>query len=285
MARPPGSRISGGTPAPQLRQRRSSVNTASTPGSASAARGVDPDDRARGRAGLRTRASVDGAGQADVVDVAAAAGDEAAVFLALDRRADHARDFQVFVPPGLQVSVDVGHEIGPALAEHDLQIRGLEAHVLVAVDDLGRARHAVPLSEHRFDALAGAVLEEHLHLALQDEEDLFDLVTVRRVALARRHEHDAEREVLGRNVAAIGLAGGAVADEAVLSAAIAIHARVGERVPVSGSVSPTRDLAIEKSGQRFSHARILLRPRLRRSGRILSEPPRRLGAHGMSEAI
>jgi hypothetical protein len=34
----------------------------------------------------------------------------------------------------------------------------------------------------------------------------------------RRHEHDAQREVLGGNVATVGLAGGAVTDEAVLRA-------------------------------------------------------------------
>src|SRR4029453_6721984 len=152
----------------------------------------------------------------------------------------------MFVPPGLQSSIDVGHEVGPALAEHDLHVGGLEPDVLVAMDDLGGAPHTVPLSEHGLDALAGAVLEEDLHLALQDEEDLFDLVPVGRVALARRHEHDAQREVLGRNIAAIGFTGGPVADEAVLSATIAVHARVRERVPVSLSVSPTRDLTLEK---------------------------------------
>ena len=89
------------------------------------------------------------------------------------------------------------------------------------------------------------VSSEDPFLALQDEEDLFDLVPVRRVALARRHEHDAQREVLGRNIAAVGLAGGSVADEAVLSATIAVHARIGERVPVSCSVSPTCDLPLE----------------------------------------
>jgi hypothetical protein len=59
--------------------------------------------------------------------------------------------------------------------------------------------------------------------------------------------------VLGRNIAAIGLAGGPVADEAVLRATIAVHARVREGVPVSFSVSPTRDLTLEKFCQRFCH--------------------------------
>ena len=91
-------------------------------------------------------------------------------------------------------------------------------------------------AEHGLHLLAGAVLEEDAHLAAQDEEDLFDLVGVGGVALARRHEHDAEREVLGGNVVAIGLAGGAVADEAVLRSTIALDARIGERIPVSCSV-------------------------------------------------
>src|SRR4029450_13211742 len=46
----------------------------------------------------------------------------------------------MFVPPGMQSSIDVGHEVGPALAEHDLQVGGLEGDLLVAVAALGGAR-------------------------------------------------------------------------------------------------------------------------------------------------
>ena len=55
--------------------------------------GVDPDDP-RVSVGTANQGRVDGVGQADVIHVAAAAGEQAPVFLALDRRADHARDFK-----------------------------------------------------------------------------------------------------------------------------------------------------------------------------------------------
>ena len=48
---------------------------------------------------------------------------------------------------GLERAVGVRHEVGPALAEHHLKIGGLEADVVVAVDHVGRARHAVPWAE------------------------------------------------------------------------------------------------------------------------------------------
>jgi hypothetical protein len=150
----------------------------------------------------------------------------------------------VHVAPRLQALVDVGHQIGLRLAEHDLKVGGLEADVFEAVDDVGRRRDAVPLAEHRLHPLALAVLEEDAHLAAQDEEDLLHLVGVGGVALARRHEHDAQREVLGGDHARVLLARGARADEAMLGATVSLHARVGERVPVALTVHEARDLSM-----------------------------------------
>ena len=117
------------------------------------------------------------------------------------------------------------------------------------------------------------VLEEDAHLATQDEEDLLDLVRVRGVALAGRNEHHAEREVLGRDVAAIGLTRGAVADEAMLRAPISVNTRISECVPVGDSVSPTRDLAIEQLRQRLSHGDVLqVRNSIRANAQEISEP-------------
>src|ERR1051325_1078375 len=148
--------------------------------------------------------------------------------------------------PG-EIFVDVAHELRLRRAEHDLQVRRLEADVLVAVDDVRRAGDAVPRAEHGLHALARAVLEEDLHLALQDEEDFLDLVRVRGVALARRNEHDAQREVLGRDeIRAAVLSGAAGADEPVLRAAVAVDARVGERVPVGRALDEARDLPGEE---------------------------------------
>src|SRR4029450_1179438 len=114
-----------------------------------------------------------------------------------------------------------------------------------------RAGHAVPLAENGLDALTVPVFEEDTYLAAQDEEDLLHLVRMGGVALAGRHEHDAEGEVLGRNVATVGLARGPVADEAMLGAPIAVDACIGECVPVGDSVSPTCDLPLEQLRQRF----------------------------------
>ena len=55
---------------------------------------------------------------------------------------------------------------------------------------------------------------------------------VRGIALTRRDEHDAERELPGGNRTRVGLAGGAAADVAVLSPPVALDPRVGEGVPV-----------------------------------------------------
>jgi hypothetical protein len=94
--------------------------------------------------------------------------------------------------------------------------------------------------------VTGAVLDEHQHLALEDEEDLLDLVGVRRVALAGRDEHHREREVLRRDHAGVGLAGGAGADEAVLRALEALDARVGEGVPVGAALGETGHVGAEQ---------------------------------------
>jgi hypothetical protein len=161
---------------------------------------------------------------------------------------------EVLVAAAREVGVGVAHELGPRRAQHDLKVCGLQAGVLVAVDDVGRARHTVPRAQHGVHAVAGAVLEEDAHRALQDEEDLLDLVGVGGVALAGRHEHDAQREVLGGDeVAPLVLAGAAGADVAVLGAAVAVDAGVGEGVPVRGAVDEPGHLAGQQGAQRFGH--------------------------------
>ncbi len=65
---------------------------------------------------------------------------------------------------------------------------------------------------------------------------------------------------VGRDeVGAAVLAGAARADEAMLRAAVAVHARVGERVPVGLAVDEACDLALEElveigHGQRLASA-------------------------------
>src|SRR6185312_7204982 len=77
------------------------------------------------------------------------------------------------------------------------------------------------------------VLDEYVEEALQHEENLLDLVGVRRVALAGLDVHDREREILRRNDGRIVmLAGPAGADETVLRALEALDLGVLERGPV-----------------------------------------------------
>src|SRR5262249_39841036 len=82
-------------------------------------------------------------------------------------RHSHAGSPEVRVALGLQPRIRVAHEVGTGAAEHHLQVGGLEADVLEAVDDVGRRGDAVPAPEHGLLAMAGAVLEEDLHLAVE----------------------------------------------------------------------------------------------------------------------
>src|ERR1051326_2273422 len=80
-------------------------------------------------------------------------------------------------------------------------------------------------------------------MALQHEEALLDLVSVRGVALADRHIHDRQREVAGRDDVRVGvLAGAAGADEAVLRALEALDLGVLERGPVALLLAEAADV-------------------------------------------
>src|SRR5262249_57355429 len=103
------------------------------------------------------------------------------------------------------------------------------------------ARDTFPGPKPGGDALAALVLNEDVEKALEHEEAFLDLMGVGGVALPRRHVHDREREVLGRDHARIAmLAGAAGADEAMLRAPIALH--LGVLVPC-----PLRRLLAEAS--------------------------------------
>src|SRR5436309_3368232 len=121
------------------------------------------------------------------------------------------------VATAVEVVVGVTHRLGAAAAEHDLHIDRLQPVVLEAVYHPGWAGEAFPRRQLAVDAAPGLVLEEDRQIALQDEEHLLDLVGMRRIALAGRHEHDAESEAARRDDArVVVLAGAAGADEAVL---------------------------------------------------------------------
>ena len=153
----------------------------------------------------------------------------------------------------LERGVGIGHEIGARLAQHHLEVCGLEADVDEAVDGVGWAGHAVPRTQHRLDPVAGAVLEEDLDLPAEDEEHLFDFVRVRGIALTGRDEHHAEGEVLRRDDACVGLTRGAAPDEAMLGAPVPVDARVGEGIPIPLAIGEARHLAGQEIIQRLRH--------------------------------
>src|SRR5215831_8860131 len=143
----------------------------------------------------------------------------------------------------VELVVRVTHRLRLAAAEHHLEIDRLERIVLVAMDDSGRARDAFPGPEPRGDALAALILHEHVEIALQHEEAFLDFVSMRGIALTGWHEHDREREVLGRDHGRIiVLAGTAGADEAVLGALVALDLGVLEGSPVGLLVAKATDI-------------------------------------------
>src|SRR5262245_31158864 len=110
------------------------------------------------------------------------------------------------------------------------------------MDHARGTREALPGSKPRGDALAGLILDEDVEMALQHEKALLDLVGVRGIALPRRHEHDRERKVLGRDHGRIVvLAGAAGADEAVLRALVAFDLGVLECRPVGAFLAVAPD--------------------------------------------
>src|SRR5215510_5027069 len=144
----------------------------------------------------------------------------------------------------VELVVRVTHRLRLAAAEHHLEIDRLERVILIAMDDTSRTRDALPWPEPRGDALAALILHEHIEIALQHEEALLDLMGMRGVALAGRHEHDREREVPGRDHSRIiVLAGTAGADETMLGALVTLDLGVLEGGPVGLFLAKPPDMS------------------------------------------
>src|SRR5262249_44378144 len=143
-----------------------------------------------------------------------------------------------------QFFIRIAHGFGFAATQQDLEVHGLEAVILIAMDNARRARDAIPSAEARGDALAGFILHEHIEESLQHEEAFFDLVGVGRVALAGMHEHDREGEIAGRNDRRITMfAGAAGTDEAMLRPLVALDLGVLEGGPVGLAVAESAHIA------------------------------------------
>src|SRR5262249_9840675 len=70
------------------------------------------------------------------------------------QRARCSHSLQVRIPPLVELVVGVAHGLGLAASKHDLEIDRPQAVVLIAVDDAGGTRDALPWAETRGDALA-----------------------------------------------------------------------------------------------------------------------------------
>src|SRR3954447_21238084 len=125
------------------------------------------------------------------------------------------------IAPLVEVLVGIAHGLGLAATEHHLEIDRPEAVILIAVNHPGRARDAFPGTKPCGQTLAALILDEHVEEAVQHEEALLHLVSVRGVALPGLHIHDRQGEVICRNDARVSvLAGTAGTDETVLRALV-----------------------------------------------------------------
>src|SRR5215469_18138372 len=145
----------------------------------------------------------------------------------------------------VELVIGVAHRLRTAAAEHDLHIDRFETVVLKAVNDPGRAGDAFPRAQLAAHLPPVFVLEKDGQISLQDKKDLLDLVSVRRVALPRRHIHDAEGKAARRyRVRVIVLAGPTGADKAMLRAAVAFDLGVLEGFPIGLLVAKPPDIAL-----------------------------------------
>src|ERR1043165_3800494 len=101
-----------------------------------------------------------------------------------------------------------------ALSKHHLHEHRFAGVVLVTVNDPARTGDAVPLIQDLLDPFAFGGFEENRQLPLEYEEDLFDLMRMSGISLARGHFHDAEREAALRDDAGLRAAIG-VSDELI----------------------------------------------------------------------
>ena len=149
------------------------------------------------------------------------------------------------VSPPVELVVHIAHRVRTTAPEHHLKIDRLEAFVLVAVNDTRWAGNTLPRPERPADPPPAFIFDKHSQIPLKDEEDLLDLVRMRRVTLSRWHIHDAEGKGARRDDrGVVVLAGPACADEAMLGAAVAVDLGVLEGFPITLLVAKATDVAL-----------------------------------------
>src|SRR5262245_17695785 len=167
--------------------------------------------------------------------------------------APRSHGFEMRVAVLVELVVGIAHRFRLASTQHHLHVDRFETIVLITVNHTSRTRYAFPRTEPRGQTLAGFVLDEHVHVALEDEEDLLDLVGVRRVALAGRHEHDGKRKILGRNDGRIAVLSRTTgADKAVLRALVAFDLRVLQGGPIGPAVAEAPDKSLHDLLDRYT---------------------------------
>src|SRR6516162_1706802 len=145
----------------------------------------------------------------------------------------------------VELVIGIAHRVGTGAPEHDLKIDRLQALVLITVDDPRRAGDTFPRPERPADPAAAVVLDKDRQISFEHEEDLLDLVRVRRVALPRWHIHDAESKGARRDHRRIlMLAGAAGADEAMLRTAIPVDPGILEGFPIALLVAKATNKAL-----------------------------------------
>src|SRR5215468_5133589 len=138
----------------------------------------------------------------------------------------------------VKLLIRITHGFRLSAAEHDLEVDGLQAVVLVAVNDASRTGDALPGAEARGDAVAGFILHEYVEKPLQHKEALLDFMGVGRVALARIDEHDRQGEISGRNDGRVAMLPGAAGpNEAMLRALVALDLGILKRRPIRLAVT------------------------------------------------
>src|SRR5437763_6149307 len=152
---------------------------------------------------------------------------------------------QMSVAALIEILIGVAHRVGAALAEHDLEIDRLQALILEAMNHARRAGDAFPRAEPAPQLPPALILDEHGQDALQDKEQLLDLVGVRRVALPRRAIDDAQCEGARRDHAGVVmLARAAGANKAVLGPPVALDLGILEGFPIRNLVAKPADIAL-----------------------------------------
>lgn len=149
------------------------------------------------------------------------------------------------ISPVVQLIVGITHRLRSAAPQHHLKINGLQTVVFVAMNHAGWTGNALPWPESLGNLSAIFVLNEDIEMSLKHEENLFNLMGVRRIALARLYIHNGQGKIAGWNRIHITmLARAPGTDESMLRALVSLDLGILECRPVGLSISKPRYVTI-----------------------------------------